>query len=204
MGCKNIVKVLLNKKIESFVQIGTGNEYGNSKSPQSEKMFCKPKSTYAKAKLQSTQYLIKCFKKKNFPASILRIYQVYGSKQDQNRFIPSIIQGCKNDANFPCSNGDQSRDFLYIDDAIDAIIKSLTIKASNGEIINVGYGKAIKIRKIITLIRNIFKKGHPLFGAIKLRSDELKIIYPNIKKAKKILGWYPKISLKNGIIKSIN
>lgn len=204
VGCKNIVDVLLNKKIESFVQIGTGNEYGNSSSPQSEKTLCKPKSAYAKAKLLSTKYLIKCFIVKNFPATILRIYQVYGPKQDQNRFIPNIIEGCKKNYNFPCSKGDQSRDFLFVGDAVDAIIKSLTIKKSNGNIINIGQGKAIKIKKIIILIKNIYKKGKPVFGAIKMRSDELKTIYPNIKKAKKILGWTPKVSLKNGIKKLIN
>jgi len=203
-GCKNIVNVLLNKKVESFVQIGTGNEYGNSSSPQSEKISCKPKTAYAKAKLLSTKYLIKCFKEKNFPATILRIYQVYGPKQDQNRFIPNIIEGCKKNYNFPCSKGDQSRDFLFVDDAVDAIIKSLTIEKSNGNVINIGQGKATKIKKIVILIKNIFKKGNPMFGAIKMRSDELKTIYPNIKKAKKILGWTPKISLKNGIKKSIN
>ena len=202
-GCKNIVDVLLEKKIESFVQIGTGNEYGNSSSPQSEKIFCNPKTAYAKAKLLSTKYLINCFKEKNFPATILRIYQVYGPKQDQNRFIPNIIEGCRKNNNFPCSEGDQSRDFLFVSDAVDAIIKSLTIKKSNGNIINIGQGKAVKIKKIIILIKNIFKTGNPIFGAIKMRSDELKTIYPNIKKAKKILGWTPKVSLKNGIKKSI-
>jgi nucleoside-diphosphate-sugar epimerase len=203
IGCKNIVKVLLKKKIESFVQIGTGNEYGNSSSPQSEEMSCNPKTAYAKAKLLSTKYLINCFKEKNFPATILRIYQVYGPKQDQNRFIPIIIEGCRKNNNFPCSKGDQSRDFLFVSDAVDAIIKSLTIKNSNGNIINIGQGKADKIKKIIILIKNIFKKGSPIFGAIKMRSDELKTIYPNIKKAKKILGWTPKVPLKNGIKKSI-
>ena len=204
IGCKNIVSVLLEKKIESFVQMGTGNEYGNSSSPQSEKISCNPKTAYAKAKLLSTKYLIKCFEEKNFPGTILRVYQVYGPKQDQNRFIPNIIEGCKKNNNFPCSEGNQSRDFLFVSDAVDAIIKSLTIKKSNGKIINIGQGKAVKIKKIIILIRNIFKRGNPIFGAIKMRSDELKIIYPNIKKAKKILGWTPKVSLKNGIKKSIN
>ena len=202
-GCKNMVDVLSEKKIESFVQIGTGNEYGNSSSPQSEKISCNPKTAYAKAKLLSTKYLIKCFEEKNFPGTILRIYQVYGPKQDQNRFIPNIIEGCRKNINFPCSKGDQSRDFLFVSDAVEAIIKSLIIKKSNGNIINIGQGKAVKIKKIIILIKNIFKKGNPIFGAIKMRSDELKTIYPNIKKAKKILGWTPKVSLKNGIKKSI-
>lgn len=203
IGVKNIIDTLLNKNIKSFVQIGTGNEYGNKRSPHFENISCKPRSAYAKAKFLSSQYLIKCFKKFNFPVTILRIYQVYGPKQDQNRFIPNIIEGCKKNRNFPCSEGKQSRDFLFIDDAINAIIQSLILKKSKGEIINIGLGKATKIKNIILLIKNIIGKGHPLFGKIKMRNDELKSIFPSIKKAKKILNWTPRVSLKKGILKSI-
>ena len=53
------------------------------------------------------------------------------------------------------------------------------------------------------MIKNIIGKGHPEFGKIKMRKDEIKALYPNLRKAKKILRWKPKIKLNNGLKKTI-
>ena len=91
-------------------------------------MSNKTYSFYGKAKLLSTNYLLKLNKKYNFPVNILRFYLVYGPKQDENRIIPITINNSFRNFDFNCSEGKQFRDFLYIDDAIDAIIKTLKIK----------------------------------------------------------------------------
>ena len=65
-GCKNLVDLFINKPPNTFVQVGSSNEYGRARSPQNEQIKCKPVSTYGKAKLLSTKYLIKMFKKKIF------------------------------------------------------------------------------------------------------------------------------------------
>ena len=76
-------------------------------------------------------------------------------------------------------------DFLFIDDLIDAIIKSLKNDKSTGEIINLGTGKPIKIKDLITKICNLVGSGRPEFGKVKLRKDEIKKLYPKILKSKK-------------------
>ena len=93
-GCKNLAEIFLKKNLKTFVQMGSSVEYGHFKSPQKEIIRCKPsllKSIYGKAKLMSSNYLIKLYKDKNFPATILRLYLTFGPKQDTNRFIPIII-----------------------------------------------------------------------------------------------------------------
>jgi nucleoside-diphosphate-sugar epimerase len=207
VGCKNLADFFLDKKIESFIQIGSCVEYGHNKSPQDEnKIFSinKLKSTYGKAKLTSTRYLLKKFKEKKFPCTILRLYLVFGPRQDYNRFIPSIIKGCLEDSLFPCSLGNQFRDFLYVDDLIDAILKCLKKKSSRGEIINIGSGNPMQIKKIVLLIKNIIKQGTPDFGKIKLRKDEILKLFPKINKAKKKLNWKPKFTFSKSIVKTIN
>ena len=72
----------MKNKLKSFIQIGSCIEYGNLKSPQKEnnKMDVKEiKSTYGKAKLMATNYLLNLNKKHNFPCTVLRLYLVYGS-----------------------------------------------------------------------------------------------------------------------------
>ena len=107
-------------------------------------------------------------------------------------------------ANFPCSSGKQWRDFLYIDDAVNAIIKCLLSRNLQGEILNIGSGKPKKIKRVIHLIKSLIKLGNPSFDKIKMRSDEINSLYPNIKKANKKLDWKPKVKFNDGIAKTIN
>ena len=77
---------------------------------------------------------------------------------------------------------------MYIDDAIEALTKNLNNdNRLNGKIFNIGCGKPIKVKELILIIKNIIKKGKPIFGKLKLRVDESKIIYPNLARAKRIL-----------------
>ena len=202
-GCKNLTEILLKNPPLAFVQMGSSVEYGSSKSPQKEEAKCNPKSIYGKAKLSSSIHLINLFRKKNFPSTILRLYLAYGPKQDLNRFLPITISACIKNKKFPCSKGNQLRDFLHVDDVVDAIIKSLTNKNARGQIINIGSGKPRKIKNIIKDIRNLLKGGYPLFGKIKLRKDEILKIYPNINKAKKKINWGPKIPFNKGLKSTI-
>ena len=206
-GSKNLIDFFLNKKIKSFLQVGSCVEYGKNKSPQSEKIITNIKdlkSSYGRAKLSATNYLLKKYKTDNFPGNVIRLYLVYGPRQDFNRFIPLIIKGCLGNSNFPCSSGKQFRDFLYIDDAVNAIIKCLLARNLQGEILNIGSGKPKKIKKVIHLIKGLIKLGNPSFDKIKMRSDEINSLYPNIKKANKKLDWMPKVKFNDGIAKTIN
>lgn len=201
-GCQNLAQIFLKKKISSFIQIGSSLEYGASKSPQKENVKCNLKSVrsvYGKAKLLSSKYVINLFKKKKFPSTVIRFYLVYGPKQDINRFIPTIINGCLKNKKFPTSDGSQLRDFLYIDDAIRAIIMCLENKKSRGQILNIGTGKPKLIKKVIQMVKKVSKGGKPQYGMFKLRKFDIPKLYPNINKVKNKIKWSPKVSFEKGI-----
>ena len=202
VGCKNLVEIFLKKPPKAFIQMGSSVEYGYSKSPQKEDIKCNLKSiksVYGKAKLLSSIYLIDLFKKKKFPATVLRLYLAFGPQQDTNRFLPIIIKSCIKNKKFPCSKGNQLRDFVHVDDVVEAIFKSLANKNARGQILNIGSGKPRKIIHIINLVKKILKGGYPQFGKIKLRKDEILKLYPSINKAKKKINWKPKIPFKKGL-----
>ena len=71
---------------------------------------------------------------------------MYGPNQDINRVVPITIKNALENKKFDCSNGSQFRDFTYIDDVVDAILKILKSKKTNGEIINIGSGKPVRVR----------------------------------------------------------
>lgn len=205
IGCKNLSTILLKTKIKKFIQVGSCIEYGKIRSPQLENKNNKQRtfSAYGEAKLKSTKFLLNLSKKFNFPVTILRLYLVYGPYQDANRVVPITILNAIKNKKFDCSNGLQLRDFTYIEDVIEAIIKTLKNRQSTGQIINIGQGKPVSIKRVINKICELLNSGKPQFGKIDLRKDEIMKLYPNILKAKKILNWKPRISLENGLKKTI-
>jgi len=199
LGLVNLTKVLSKKKIKKFIQIGSSEEYGEVQAPQSETSQGMPSSPYAIAKLACTQFLKMLYATEKYPATILRFFLIYGSRQDDNRILPQIIKGCLKNKKFNVSKGDQIRDFCYIDDAINAIFLTLNSKKTNGEIFNIGSGKPIKIKKVVTQICKIIGKGKPQFGKIKYRKNENMTLYPKVEKARVKLKWKPKIKFNLGI-----
>ncbi len=207
VGLKNILEVVKNFNLVKFLQIGSSLEYGGNKSPHNEKMKInqkKLKSNYSKAKFLSTQFLMKNQKKFKFNFTIIRLYQVYGPHQKFDRLIPFVIKSCLLNKRFPCSAGSQLRDFVYIDDVMRGIILLLKSKKGNNQIVNLGFGRPIKVINVIKKIKKNINLGELDIGKIPIRKDESLVSYPNIKKIYKLVGWKPKIGLLTGLKYTIN
>ncbi|MDC0446028.1 NAD(P)-dependent oxidoreductase [Candidatus Pelagibacter sp.] len=207
IGCKNLVDIILKKKTipKMFIQIGSCIENGKIKSPQIENLprSTEIKSTYGQAKLDATKFLLKEYSKNNFPFIVLRPYLIYGPNQDPNRFIPFIIKKCLQDKKFPISKCLQFRDFLYIDDFTKLIFIIFKKKKGFGNIFNIGYGKPIQLKKIVSVVQKKIKKGIPEFGKIKMRPDEILTLYPNTNKIKKFYNWSANVNFLKGISRTI-
>ena len=199
LGLINLVKCIDIKKLKLFVQIGSSLEYGKSPSPHKESLFCKPVSYYGKSKNLSSKFIRKKIKK----FIILRPYQIYGPGQKTDRLIPSVIENCIKNREFNCTEGQQLRDFLHVNDFTKLILKILKKKEIKYGIYNVGTGKPYKVKFIINLIKSLTGKGKPLFGKKKMRKNEIMKLYPDIRKVKKTFNWKPKVEIKKGIQKTI-
>lgn len=203
-GVKNIVKVLDWDKLKRFIQIGSSDEYGNLQAPQNETMRESPISPYSFGKVASTQFLQMLTRTEGFPAVILRLFLVYGPGQDHRRFLPQVIRGCLSGKTFPTSLGDQLRDFCYVDDVTTGILMALMQDDINGEVINIASGIPVTIRKVTETVRALIGQGDPLFGQIPYRPKENMALYADISKANNLLNWKPKITLEDGILRTIN
>ena len=203
LGLQNILKILNLKKVKKFVQIGSSSEYGKVNSPIKETTTCKPKTPYSIAKFLCTKHLMNLYIKKKFPVTVFRLFQAYGPKQDENRVIPFIIKNCFKNKIFSTTEGNQICDFCHIDDIVNVIFKSFKNKKSNGEIINIGSGQPIQLKKIFKQILKKIGKGQAKIGGLNYEKEKNKISFPSIAKAKKILKWKPNISFKKGINNTI-
>tara|TARA_Y100000816_G_C26108426_1_gene590190 strand:- start:254 stop:1174 length:921 start_codon:yes stop_codon:yes gene_type:complete len=205
-GVKNISNFFLKKKIRKFIQFGSSLEYGKSIVPHKENMIVNEnslKSTYAKSKYLATKHLININKKYKFPVVIFRLYLAYGPGQATNRVVPIVINNCFKNLNFEVSSGQQVRDFIFIDDLVLAVYKSLNIKKNVGKIYNLGSGKPIRVKDLIDKIILKIGNGKPIYGKIPFRKDEQKKIYPSIEKIKRDFKFSPKYSIEKGLEKTI-
>ena len=200
---KNIFLYFKESKLKAFLNFSSCAEYGGKNSPQSEISKCKPVSIYGKDKLRCTNFLVKSFDKYSFPMIIFRAYQIYGPLQETNRLIPIASKACYFDKEFNCIDGNQIRDYLYIDDVVDAALKALNNTKSIGQIFNLGSGKKISIKYLINYIKNYYKRGKPVYGKVMLRKEESREIYPDISKIKKILKWKPKTNFRKGLLMTL-
>jgi nucleoside-diphosphate-sugar epimerase len=195
---KNILNNINTKKKIKLIHLGSSSEYGQNKSPIKETFQCKPKNTYGKSKFKCSNYILN-FRHKNLKYIIFRLFQVYGEHQKQDKLIPYVIEKSKKNLEFKVSSGKQIRDYLHVDDLVDAIYKAIFSKKAECKIINLGSGSPVTVKKIINIICSITKTGKPKFGALKINPGESQKIYPSIKRAKAYLNWIPKVKLRSGI-----
>lgn len=203
-GLLNLIEVLNRGTLRSFINIGSSDEYGNSSSPQHEDTREAPVSPYSLSKVASTHFLQMLFRAESFPSTTLRLFLTYGPGQSTKRFIPQIISGCSQNSTIPTSEGNQLRDFCFIDDVVDSIFLALLAENAKGEVFNVGSGQAVSIKSIVNMIVSIIGKGHPLFGATPYRPGESMNLCANTEKIRTYLGWSPKVSLEVGLRRTIS
>ena len=203
-GTKNLINFLNKDVIKSFIQIGSSDEYGINSAPQNESQRESPMSPYSLAKTAITHFVQMLYRTEQFPVVILRPFLIYGPGQGFDRFIPQIISGCLEGKKFPTSNGEQIRDFCFISDFVLAIFASMGNTRAFGEVINIGSGNPIIIKDVVLQIQGIVSSGEPQFGNFAYRSGENMELYADIKKAMKLLSWEPKITLEEGLKKTIN
>jgi nucleoside-diphosphate-sugar epimerase len=200
----NLIEVINRDNLESFINIGSSDEYGGNPAPQTEDQRESSISPYSLGKVASTHFLQMLYRTEGFPGTTLRLFLPYGPGQGMNKLIPQIIDGCLRDSTFPASEGNQLRDFCFIDDVVDAIFLALQAKNAKGQVFNVGSGEPVSVKSVINSIISIIGKGNPQFGVIPYRSEENMNLYADTQKIRHYLGWTPKVSLEIGLIRTIS
>ncbi len=203
-GVLNLIDCLDLSRLKGFVQIGSSDEYGKAPAPQHEELHQVPICPYSFAKSATGQFIQMLHKMEGFPGAVVRLFLIYGARQNAQRFLPQIIKSCLKNEEFQTTKGEQLRDFCYIDDAVDGIIKAASIPQARGHVINIASGNPVSIRAMIEKITGIVGKGSPLLGARPYRKGENMELYADIGLAKKLLDWNPTTSLEDGLKKTID
>ena len=197
-SCKNLINFFLKKKIEKFIQIGSSAEYGDLKIPHRETLKCRPKSFYGKIKLKTSSYVINKTKNSSTSGIVLRLFQVYGKNQKQNKIIPYIVKSIKKNKKFKIKSENSTRDFCYIDDIVEALYLVIKDRKIKRGIFNVASGRSVSVKSLVKLIQSKIGNGKPFF-INEDKKDEILHSKASIDLIKNKLGWKSKINIDKGL-----
>jgi nucleoside-diphosphate-sugar epimerase len=208
-GTKLLLNAAEKLKVKRFVFASSAAVYGNSpKLPKKEDMSGAPTSPYGNSKSMAEIATIESFKKFKLKSCALRYFNVYGPRQSPSseysgvitKFLDKMIHGERPTI---YGDGEQTRDFVYVDDVVSANMLVMERKEAIGEVFNVGTGKQITLNALVDTINELLdKKIEPIYEPV--REGDIRYSYADISKARKMIGFEPKYSLKEGLEKTIS
>jgi UDP-glucose 4-epimerase len=190
--------------LERIVVLGTGEEYGRSRAPFGETLREEPVSAYSFSKQCATQLSQLMHRSFGLPVTVLRPAVAYGPGQQSDMFLPALIQTLLLGEEFNMTAGEQTRDYVYIDDLVEALLLAGTGALIDGEIINVGGGQAVRIAELVERVEaQLDCKGLVRRGALPYRTGEAMEYELDVSKARALLGWAPRTSLDEGLRRTV-
>ena len=205
-GTLNLLKSCLNSDTKRLIFSSSASVYGKNDIPlKREDMHLNPISPYAVSKVCAETYIKLFYELYGLETICLRYFNVYGPRARKCQGVISLFinQLLQNQRPIIYGNGEQTRDFVNVQDIADANILALSSKNAVGKTLNIGTGVATSLNHLVNLLLEIMNKKHIKLIYSNPRPGDVKHGYADIKKARELLGFNPKISIKEGIIQLV-
>jgi len=207
-GTLNILFAAREEKVRRVIYASSSSVYGDTPTlPKDEKMPPTPLSPYALQKYIGEQYCRLFCQLYGLETVSLRYFNIFGPKQDPNsiysavipKFIDALLQG------FPpiiFGDGEQSRDFTYIENVVQANLLAMSAEHLHGEAINIACAERTSLNQLVTVLRGIVgSKLSPVYE--EPRKGDVRHSLADIRKGKEILNYEPKVGLEPGLKKTV-
>lgn len=179
-----------------------GDSDGGARTEATEPL---PRSPYAASKLAGEQYVLAFARAGVVEGVALRYFNVFGARQSPNSAYAAVIPNFLNAAleGRPASvhgDGLQTRDFVHVDNVVDAnILAAATVRdRANGAVVNIGGGKSVSLLELLFVIRAV--TGRPLdYSLVAPRPGDVRDSLASLERAHRVLGYQPRVSLEDGL-----
>jgi nucleoside-diphosphate-sugar epimerase len=210
-GTLNLLVAARDAKVKRVVYAASSSAYGDTPTlPKHEGMTPDPISPYAVAKLASERYMISFYRCYGLETVSLRYFNIFGPRQDPSspysgvlaKFITMMLGG-KQPTIF--GDGEQSRDFTYIDNAVEANLLACKAPAAQaaGKVFNIATGRRITLNETFKLLQNLTSySGSPIYGDE--RGGDIKHSLADISSAETNLGYKPKVNFEDGLKRTVD
>lgn len=198
------------KNLKGIIAFGSAGEYEQGPMPFVETQREMPASPYSFSKMCMTSLASYFYRNHNLPVLVVRPSVLYGEYQTNHQLIPLLIRKCLAHEAISMTGGEQAKDFLYVQDLAEAVLKIVQAMKEDGnkniagEIINLCTGAKITMKEVARLIKKTTQSRSEIhFGAMEYRNKENMLFYGSNRKAKSLLNWSPQYTFEQGIQNTI-
>ncbi len=207
-GTLNILLAARDAGVKRVIYAASSSVYGDTPTlPEHEEMPPNPLSPYALQKYVGEKYCRLFYQLYGLETISLRYFNIFGPKQDPNslysavipKFIDALLQG-RPPVIF--GDGEQSRDFTYIENVVQANLLAMSAEHIHGEAINIACGKRISLNQLLNVLKEILgSKLSPLYQ--EPRKGDVRHSLADIRKGKEIIKYEPKVGIETGLEKTV-
>jgi len=204
----NVLVAARDAGVKRVVYAGSSSAYGNTPTlPKVETMATAPLSPYALQKLVAEQYCQMFTSLYGLETVTIRYFNVFGPRQDPSSPYSGVISlfiSALCDARQPTiyGDGEHTRDFTYVANVVDGVLRACTSENASGEVINVATGGRISLNTLFKTIRELVRANlEPIYADP--RPGDVKDSQADISKARRILGYQPTVSFEDGLAKTV-
>ena len=208
-GTLNVVDVARKVGVKRIVYAASSSAYGSASDPagQGEETPLHPLSPYAAAKLAGEHYLESASASYGLESVRLRFFNIFGPRQRADSpysGVIAIFTGLLTAGKTPMIHGDglQSRDFVYVENCVDAILLAGTTPGVSGRVFNVGTGQGVSVMELVTALNRVLGTDiAPEFGPT--RAGDVRFSLAKIARIRDALGFEPKVSFEDGLRRTV-
>jgi UDP-N-acetylglucosamine/UDP-N-acetyl-alpha-D-glucosaminouronate 4-epimerase len=205
----NLLESSRRAKVRRFIYAASSSVYGDTEVlPKTETMCPNPLSPYALQKFSGERYCKLYFDLYGFETVSLRYFNVFGPEQDPHSeysaVIPKFISGLLEDRAITVyGDGEQSRDFTYIENVVEANLHAMRADEAPGKVFNIGCGERVSLNTLIKSLENIVGVDATVHHA-QARPGDVRHSLADITLARKVLGYSPNIMVQEGLRRTVD
>lgn len=190
---------------QSIVHAGSALEYGEIGGNLAEDSAVNPTTLYGKSKLMGTNLLVQYCRKLGLKGITARLFTVYGPGEHDGRLLPSLLTAAIDGQPLPLTAGEQKRDFTYVEDVADGLLRLAVTKSQPGEIVNLATGRLTTVRSFIETAASTLNipETNLQFGAIPTRAEEMQHDPVTIDRLRRLTDWTPPTEIAEGIQRTV-
>ena len=199
LATQRLLEACKGLEMKRFIYASSSSVYGDSEElPLREQSFLKPVSPYGVTKLAGEYLCYSYWKNFDIPVVSLRYFTVYGPRQRPDMAFHRFIKAILNDENIEIyGDGEQTRDFTFISDAIEGNMLAMKSDAA-GEVFNIGGGSRVSVNEVLEGIQKISGKATRIVYR-DVQKGDVRHTLADTSKVRKHLGYVPKIDLNTGL-----
>ncbi len=188
-----------------LIHVGSALEYGATGGVLHESSTCAPTTTYGRTKLAGTLALRRLAAEHGLEACTARLFTVFGPGEHPGRLLPTLLEAAVSGGSVPLSAGTQRRDFAYVEDVAEGLLRLAVSDANPGEVVNLASGAMHSVRTFAETAASVvgIAPDRLQFGAVPTRAEEMSHDGVSVQRLRELTAWAPDDDIAGGVARTV-